>query len=94
MNNTPKEQPLMTTDSEGKQIKVGDKVAILSMPQWFISDDSSPTTSEVKSYTGPVMIAYEIDEDGYVWLETMTRLSNNNYESHNFGMEPNNLLII
>lgn len=84
----------MIIDSEGKQIKVGDKVAVLSMPKWFICDNGSATTTEIKSYTGPIMIVYEMDEDGYVWLKINTKLTNSRIESHNFGMEPNNLLIL
>lgn len=94
MDNIQKDYPLIVIDREGKEIKIGDKVAVLSMPEWLVNDLDNAATTEIKSREGPVMIAYEIDEDGYVWLETMTTPTKSHYESRHFGMEPNNLLIL
>lgn len=78
MKKLPEGFPLKPIDSNGHEIREGDKVRVISIPDWLTKNLDEDSVTDIKNCEGAEMHAYEIDD----------------YESHSFSMEPRNLLKI
>ena len=93
MSRPPEDFPLEPFDFEGNEIKVGNVVKILKIPEWLIHDLDTESAKIVKSCEGANMEITEIDEYGYAWVEKVSISTEENYQSNSFCMEPENLLL-
>ena len=92
MNKVPEGFPLPPMDVNGNLIIEGDTVKILCIPEWLVHDLDEISKNTVLGCEGANMVVYEIDEYGYVWVETVTLSTEQEYRSNSVCMEPKNLL--
>jgi len=88
----PEGFPLKPYDAEGNELKTGDIVKILHIPEWLLNNLDEEATKIIKSCEWSLMTIYEIDDYGYMWVEKPILETDDEYESHSFSMEPKNLL--
>ncbi|MCG7946638.1 MAG: hypothetical protein N0C84_09900 [Candidatus Thiodiazotropha taylori] len=88
----PEGFPLESIDAEGNELKSGDTVKILRIPEWLLNNLDEDAIKIIKNCEGSLMKIYEVDEYGYMWVEKPTLDTEELYESHSFSMEPSNLV--
>jgi hypothetical protein len=91
MKKFPEGYPLKPIDSKGSELSEGDRVEILVIPEWLLNGLEEDAQNAIKSCEGQIMIIYEVDEYGFMWVAIPTIDTENNYEAHHFSMEPKNL---
>jgi hypothetical protein len=69
-------------DRNGKLVKVGTKVKIISVPEWLLSKVPADESKRLSSMVGKVFQVYEIDEWGGVWVEKWFNEDNDILNSH------------
>lgn len=70
-------------------IRVGDHVKLLGLPEWLIHDLPETEQHEMRAFVGQAAIVREIDPYGYFWLGfgNTTETENGSYYSgHSFGV--------
>ncbi len=73
------------------QVKAGDIVTLLDIPDWLIHDLPAEEQEEIKSYVGQSLAVQKIDENGYAWLgagRTTETSELARYSGHSFCVPP------
>jgi len=78
-------------DINGLPLKVGDKVEIVIIPDGLVNVLDKEALELLKSCLNRPMPIMDID-DYLVWLEVVVWISDDEYYSHLFGLEPSYLL--
>ena len=78
-------------DINAQELNIGDKVEILTIPEWFIESLSPEDLKLLQSQIAKKLAIVDID-DYFVWLEVPINKTETEYESHLFGLEPNCLI--
>jgi len=94
MNNSNESFPLESRDRTGNDIKVGDKVKIVEIPDWLVHDLPEVEASAIRKCVGTEMVVYEIDKYGYLWVKLINIDNEEEYQAQSFAMELKNLLKI
>jgi hypothetical protein len=69
------------------EIKVGDHVQLIDLPDWLIHDLPPDEKSEMQTCIGRVLSVEDIDDYGYYWLgfgHTTEDEQNSYYTGHSF----------
>ena len=73
-----------------QQLKVGDRVRLLRVPEWLTHDLPEDEQDAIKAQVGTIMVVTEIDAYGYVWLgfgATTTVGDTAEYQGHSFAVD-------
>ena len=71
----------------GHQLKVGDQVKLISIPQWLVHDLPADEQREILACVGKTAVISEIDSRGYFWIGFGTTHESNDdafYSGHSF----------
>ena len=88
----PEGLPLEPIDLAGNELREGDKVKILAIPDSLLKGLEEKDQDVVKNCEGEVMTITEVDEYGYMWVKKPTLETEDQYESNSFSLEPKHLL--
>ena len=77
----------MTIDRLGRQIAVGMRVRVLSIPESLKASLAQSESERVTSMIGEVFEIYEIDDHGQVWVEKWWKDGEHDTRSHSLGLE-------
>lgn len=91
MTKLPEGYPLKPYDMNNQELVAGDAVIVVSIPDWLVSGMESSSAEVIRSCEGMEMKIHEIDEYGYVWLESIVKSTADEYVSERFTVEPKNL---
>ena len=72
-----------------QNIRVGDRVKLLSLPDWLTNDLPTSEQTEMRALVGQVTVVSEIDSYGYFWLGfggTTEVDEDARYSGHSFGV--------
>jgi hypothetical protein len=73
----------------GRDIRVGDCVKLLGLPDWLIHDLPPSEQVEMRQFVGQTGVVSQIDEYGYFWLgfgSTHEAGESAYYSGHSFGV--------
>jgi hypothetical protein len=70
-------------------LKIGDKVKLLSVPEWLVRDLPDDEVEEIRSFVGGKTTIESIDVNGYwIGFGNMTdQLNSSNFSGHSFCVE-------
>jgi hypothetical protein len=80
--------PLKPYDSNGVEIKVGDKVKILRITDTLIHDLPKADQEALKAYEGKIVTISEIDSWGCMWFENFETYTDDIRDYRSFCLEP------
>lgn len=84
--------PLKPVDTKGNKLVEGDRVKLLSIPEWLYGDFDSESAIELERCKGEVMDICEVDDYGYALIQKTVKDSSGQYCAIKFCMEPMRLL--
>lgn len=70
-------------------IRVGDRVRLLGLPDWLTHDLPASEQEEMRSFIGQTGVVGEVDSHGYFWLgfgSTTEEGDSARYSGHSFGV--------
>ena len=91
MKKLPEGFPLKPYDLNNQELTPGDTVLLVSIPDWLVSGMEASSAEVIRLCEGTEMKIHEIDEYGYVWLESIVKSTADEYVSERFTVEPKNL---
>lgn len=77
-----------TRDKNGKTIRVGDTVRLLSIDWSGMTALAGQEQNDLKSMVGGVFTVEEIDEDGRASISKWWEIGNGHHESHSIQLSP------
>ncbi len=76
----------MLQDKNGKNVREGDKVKVISLNPDDFSHLDEKELAEVMSMLGKTLQIYEIDKYGQAWVEMEVSSHTDDYKSHSVGL--------
>jgi hypothetical protein len=84
-----------STDKHGRSVKVGARVRLVELSPHFLETLPYDEFEEVSSMVGEVFNVYEIDINGYAWVEKeWSHPDEGQYMSHSLGLEPHQMELV
>lgn len=56
-------------DAHGDPVKVGDRVKIVTIPQWLMEDLPAEEQARLQEFDGQIVTIEEIDRFSYLWFK-------------------------
>lgn len=82
-------------DINGKPVKVGSKVRLLSIPDWLIEEVPEDEAIRLKAMIGKIFIVYEIDKYAGVWVEKIfDGPENGQFSTHSVSLDSDEIELI
>lgn len=70
-------------------IRVGDRVRLLGLPDWLVHDLPAAEQAEMRGFIGQSCVVSELDTHGYYWLGFGSTVGDSDaahYSGHSFGV--------
>lgn len=80
-----------------QDVRVGDSVKLLGLPDWLIHDLPQSEQAEMLNFVGKSAVVSQIDEHGYCWLgfgATTEAGDSAQYSGHSFCVPPDFLQVL
>ena len=81
-------------DCNDQPVALGDKVRVLSVPNWLLQRVPKDEVDNLKSMVGEIFIVDDIDEYGEVWIEKEWHLGGGKIQSHSLSLNPEEMELI
>ncbi len=84
----------LPTDINGEKVKEGDKVKLLSIPEWLLTSVTEEEARDLNSMLGETFVVYEIDEWGGAWVEKWFNEGEEVTNSHSLSLQPHEMELV
>ena len=81
-------------DTNGDVVNEGDRVKLLSIPDWLLSSVPEEEVADLKTMIGEIFEVYEIDEYGGAWVEKWFNEGEEVTNSHSLSLESHEMELV
>jgi hypothetical protein len=84
---------MVARDRAGRPVGVGTRVRLLGIAPFLKRDLPRDEVRELEAMVGEIFEVYEVDEDGWAWIEKEWR-DGDGLHSHSLGLAPHEMEVV
>jgi hypothetical protein len=83
-----------TTDHRSREVRVGTRVRVLTLPETFLGSLPAEDAKYVREMIGGIFEVEEINEHGHAWVTKWWNRDGPNPFSHGIGLSPSEMEVV